>query len=57
MEQLKVLHQSGCTAKEMAAIFKCSPQLVYKRLYAVGIHQRDKYANLVDTQLQKNSNK
>lgn len=51
IEQLKALHGQGCSAKEMSVIFKCSPHLVYKRLYAANIHQRDKYSTLPDVNL------
>lgn len=52
-EQLILLHQKGCTAKDMAKIFQCSVQLVYKRLYAANIHQRDKYASITNHDLQE----
>ena len=46
IEQLKILHDQGCTAKKMATIFKCSQQLVYQQLYACNIHQRGRYSML-----------
>jgi hypothetical protein len=52
-DQLKLLHRKGYTARQMAAVFKCSTQLVYKRLYASGIRQRNKYASIGTSALQQ----
>jgi hypothetical protein len=52
-DQLKLLHHKGYTARQMAAVFKCSTQLVYKRLYASGIRQRNKYASCGTRALQQ----
>ncbi|XP_033729585.1 uncharacterized protein LOC117318741 [Pecten maximus] len=50
-DQLKMLHNMNYTAKQMAQHFGCSAKVVYKRLYACGLHQRDKYSNITDDAL------
>ena len=41
----------GYTAKKMAKHFKCSAQLVYKRLYEEGIYMRGQYKQIRDNEL------
>jgi hypothetical protein len=52
VEQLRMLHDKDFTAKQMASVFKCSSQLIYKKLHESGIHQRDKYSTISDDELQ-----
>ncbi|CAG2221929.1 unnamed protein product [Mytilus edulis] len=51
LEQLKMFHDFGFTAKKMAQHFGCSTVLVYKRLKEEGISQRGKYTDISDQQL------
>ena len=51
IDQLKLLHSEGFSAKQMSEMLHCSTQLVYKRLCEAGIHQRDKYCNTHSTDL------
>ncbi|XP_061197767.1 uncharacterized protein LOC133205891 [Saccostrea echinata] len=50
-DQLKMLHNLNFTAKQMAEHFQCSPEVVYRRLKAIGLHQRDKYSTMSDEEL------
>ena len=51
VSQLRLLQEKGFTAKQMAAVFKCSPALVYKTLWKLNMHQRAKYSSLTESEL------
>lgn len=50
--KLQCFQNLGYTVIKMAEHVKCSPQLVYKRLYEKGLHQRDKYTILSNEELE-----
>ena len=46
-----MMHKLKYTVPQMAHQLGCSSQLIYKRLYAMGLKQRDRYTDLADSEL------
>ena len=52
-QQLRLLMDKGFTAKKIASVLHCSHQLVYKNIYDLGLHMRDKYTRINDHELEE----
>lgn len=50
-DQLRMLYDMNYTAPQMATHFGCSAQLIYKRLYEVGLKLRERYTTVTNTEL------